>query len=487
MNLQKENESLKTEIVFLKAKLDELEELVRHLHRGRFAAKSELLSHPGMTPLFEQPAAEEPVDPDDENEISVSPHKRSKKRKPLPKDLPREDHILDLPEEEQACPCCQGMMKQSHEKVSEKLHIKPAEFSVKRYIRKVYSCKACEVIKEAKMPPHPIPKSGVTPESIAHIATMKIIDGLPLHRIEQMFKRHDLDLNRDRMSRWLISIGELLKPIKEQMHRDLLAGDIFGIDETSMQVLAEENRRPDQKSFMIVQAREGPPGKSIVLYHYEKSKAARTIEPYIQGFKGAMVSDGLSVYQNLTAEYETISHGGCLAHARRKFAEAVKGKKKRMGIAKEALLIIKEVFSVEAQLKGSNNEEVAIVRAQQSRLLMDRLKELCDENINQIPAKSLTGKALSYLNGQWEYLTRFLDDPRLPAHNNYVEQRIRKFVIGRKAWLFAQSTQGAHSAATLYSLMHTARDNGLNPYQYLCDVLLRVNAGADIKSLMPYK
>ena len=201
------------------------------------------------------------------------------------------------------------------------------------------------------MPPHPIPKSGVTPESLAHIATMKIIDGLPLYRIEQIFKRHELDLNRDRMSRWLINIGELLKPIKDLMHQDILNGDMFGIDETSMQVLAETDRRPDQKSFMIVQAREGPLGKSIVLYHYEKSRSARAIEPYIQGFTGAMVSDGLSVYQSLSTEHENISHGGCLAHARRKFADAVKGKKKRMGIAKEALLILKEVFAIESQLK----------------------------------------------------------------------------------------------------------------------------------------
>ena len=118
---------------------------------------------------------------------------------------------------------------------------------------------------------------------------------------------------------------------------------------------------------------------------------------------------------------------------------------------------------------------------------MLKLRKLCDENINRIPAMSLTGKALRYLNGQWDYLTRFLSDPRLPAHNNFVEQRIRKFVIGRKAWLFAQSTQGAHAAATLYSLLHTARDNGLNPYQYLCDILIQVNTETDLRTLLPYK
>ncbi|NRA69174.1 MAG: transposase [Pseudobacteriovorax sp.] len=190
---------------------------------------------------------------------------------------------------------------------------------------------------------------------------------------------------------------------------------------------------------MLVQAREGPPGKNIVIYNYEKSRAANVIAPYIAGFKGAMVSDGLLVYQNLTSNNEHINHGGCLAPARRKFAEAVKGKRNRASVAKSTLEILKKIFKIEADIKGLSLDQIRGMRKNKSIPLMLEYRKLLDDNSSRIPAKSLTGKAIGYSLGQWEYLTRFLDDPRLPAHNNYVEQRIRKFVIGRKTWLRSKS------------------------------------------------
>lgn len=469
----------------MQSQIEYLEEMVKLLQRNRFGAKNEQIAHPSLVPLF--PEIEDKIEDnksDNTEETEVSGHTRKKNKKELPESLPREDIYCDLDEAQKACPCCKDNMSIIKENFSEKLHVIPAKFVVKKFITPVYSCKKCEEIKQATLPYHPIPKCGVTLETLAYIAMVKYVDGLPLYRLEKIFDRSKVDIKRDRMSRWIISLSEKLAPIKARMQSDLLKSKSIAMDETTLQVLKEKGRRADQKSFMIVQAREGPPGKKITVFHYEKSRSKETIAQYLDGFSGSLVTDGLATYQSYCQFQNSISHGGCWAHARRKLMEAVKGKKRNNGLAKQILLLVNELFKIERDL--NTDEEKLAARKEKSQSVINEIKLLIDDKVLSIPKKSLTGNALNYVLNQWEMLTKFLSDPKLPIHNNYIERQIRTYVIGRKAWLFADTTSGAHANALFYSILNTARENNLNINDYLVKILSAPITSENIESMLPY-
>ena len=442
MTTDQENAYLKTENFFLKTKIDELEELVRALQRNRFASKSESLNHPGMKSLFHDEA--ETAEPTFPEKKKVRSYSRSTARKPIPEDLPRENIYLDLPEAEKVCSCCSEPMQQVSEKISEKLHIKPRRLSVHRFIKPVYGCKKCETVKQAKMPAHRLSRPSVTLESLAYLAYSKYAEGLPLYRIEKSLKADNVELGRDKMSRWMIQIAGKLFPIKDLLHQKLLESSMVAMDETSFQVLKEKDRPADRKSYVLVQTREGPPGQKITVFHYEKSRAKATIEKYLDGFSGSFLTDGLGVYQTFSNENSQVSHGGCWAHARRKFADAAKGKKNRVVAAKQMLLLIKDLFKAEKEIVCCDVDGKLEKRAKDCKPIIDKIHDLLAKGLVSYPANSLTGKAFKYLDNQWDYLTRFLEYPHLIIHNNYVERQIKPFVLGRKAWLFADSERGAH-------------------------------------------
>ena len=475
------------EMVRLKARIIELEEQLRLATRHRFSFKSEALNHPGLVPLFPDLKEEDKKKDETVKETTIPEHKRKITRKKPPDNLRREEIIIDLPEHEKTCSCCSKEMEKVSEKVSEKMHIQPAEVFVKKFIRPVYSCKDCQNAKQANMPAHILPKCSFTHESIAWIIIQKYMDGMPLHRIEKSLERQGIEVPRGKMARWVIKTAKILKPLVQLMQAKLLESCFFGIDETKIQVLKEKGRRADQKSFMIVQAGSMGDGKDITLFHYEKSRSAETIKKYFEGFTGHIVSDGLMVYQSILDTRAGVTHGGCWSHARRKFMDAVKGKKKSSGgTANQFVQLIDDLFDIEKKIKGKPPDEVKKVRQEESKKIIENIDELLKEKLTAIPKKSLTGKALNYLANQWEYLTRFLDHPELPIHNNHVENEIRPIAVGRKAWLFADTTEGAEASAIYYSLLMTAKRNGRNPQQYLCDVFSRIHTEEDLELLLPF-
>ena len=236
----------------------------------RFSPASEGVLHPNMKPLFEFEPTDREEEVENANTVEVKSYARKPARRPLPENLLREEVLSDLPEEDKSCPCCGEAMVQMQEKFSEKLHVKPAEFVVKKYITPAYACKKCETMKHAKVPAHPIPKCSVTPETLAYIATSKFVDGMPFHRTEKAFGRHGVEITRYQMARWIVTLGSQLTPLVALLHDKLLSSNLIAMDETYLQVLKEKGGRPDQKNFLPVQAREGPPGQKIILFHYEK-------------------------------------------------------------------------------------------------------------------------------------------------------------------------------------------------------------------------
>lgn len=470
-----------------------LEEYIRLLRTGRFGSKSESMLHPGMQSLFA--SDDNAIDAVDEPAgVAINGHIRKPKgRQPFPDNIPREEIRLEVPEAERRCECCgsEEPLKLVSEQAREKLHVKPAQYVVLRYLRPVYSCTKCETMKAAAMPPHPIPRCSVTTETLSGIAVSKYLDSLPLYRQEQIFLRHGIDLGRDKMSRWMVMLGERLTPLTQLLHGMLLSGNQLNMDETSMQVLKEEDRLATSKGYMVVQARGDPGGRSIVLFHYSPSRCRESIGALLEGFQGNLLTDGLGVYDSFGKNSSGVVHAGCWAHSRRRFVEAQKGTKatsRKGSLAAYGLELIDQLFEIDRQGERLTPVERKALRDAKSISVLAELKKWLDERVVHVPKKSLIGEAIHYTLNQWDKLTRFLEDGNIPLHNNFVENMIRPFAVGRRNWLFSDTPEGAHANAVLYSLLVTAKVNGLNPSEYLTRALKGIctaSTESELSELLP--
>ena len=483
---EKSYNDLLTEVADLREDNLRLRELLRLAYKDKYSFKSESTVHPGMKPLFEDFKDKEPREENEGKSVEVKPHERKIKRKPLPPELEREEIIVDLSDEEKSCPCCQNAMEQISEKISEKLDFIPAKVTVKKFVRPVYSCTKCQEAKSANMPAHPIPKAQVTINTLANILTLKYVDGLPLYRIEEIIKRSGVEISRDRLSRWVIQLAELAMPVRQVLLDKLLQCPQIAMDETYFQVLKEQGRQPQSKSFMLVQGYNEGNGRSITTFHYETSRSTETVGKYLKDFKGKLQTDGLEVYSSYCLVHGLV-HGGCWAHGRRKFNDALKGKKKgKNSLAAEMVVLIDKLFEIEREIKGKPPDEILKERGLRSRPIVEQMEEIIRSKINALPAKSLTGIALRYLNNQWEKLTAFLTHPELELSNNFIERQIKHFATGRKSWMFADTVAGAHASAIFFSLAASAKLNKLNPYEYFKELLTGLAEGKSPEALLPF-
>ncbi|MFW7378374.1 MAG: IS66 family transposase [Oligoflexus sp.] len=458
-NLPKDPAVLKQLLAIANNRIAHLEELLRLFNHKRFAPQSESYSNQQL--LFNEAEA------DVEAEARpVKPYLRSKpKRKPLPESFPRIEKISELSEEEKACTCGQTM-KEMGEAVSEQIDIVPAKVQVIRHIRKKYACPCCDgSIKQAGMPKQAIPKSNASAGTLAFVAASKYCDGLPLHRQETILKRLGVDLPRSTLASWMIKSGELVTPLINMMKDTIIESKVVHIDETTLQVLKEKGRKATTKSYAWVMAR-GSPEKPLVIFHYEPTRSSEVPIRLLSGFKGFLISDGYKGYDKI-ASSDGITHCGCWDHARRRFFEAEKSSKSV--VAAQGLSLIRELYLIEREFKDLSAIDKVQKRKTDSLAIIKKLKTYLDANIDQITPSSLTGKALQYMASEWSKLTRFLDNPDVPLSNALAENAIRPFTIGRKNWLFSASTNGAEASMNLYSLVETAKANGLEP-TITCDL-----------------
>lgn len=481
-------------------RIAELEEQLQLLLHKRFGASSEKSSADQFN-LFNEAEAVTEQAAAEVSETTVPEHKRKKPgRKALDKDLPRVVIEHDIPEEDKICGCgrCRPRIGQE---TSEQLDIVPPKVQVLQHLRYKYGRHPdCDCVEDdgppvtiAPIPPQPIPKSNASPALLAYIVIAKFLDGLPLYRLTKIFARIGLALCRGTMAGWMIRVGELIVPLINLMDEVQLDYDILQMDETSVQVLKEPGRAATSKSYMWVR-RGGPPDKPIILFDYDPSRAGPVPWRLLADFKGFLQTDGYEGY-GATGARETIVHVGCLAHARRKFDEAVKAQAKnktgRGGLAKQGLALINRIYAVEREARKRGLEAGARkkLRDEKAKPIWDELRKWLDSAIGQVPPKTLVGKALDYLDKQWPRLIRCLNDGRIEVDNNLCENAIRPFVMGRKAWLFADTPAGADASARLYSLIETAKANGVEPYAYLARVFAELPAAktaAEIDALLPW-
>ncbi len=461
------NQQLTTENQHYRAKVLSLQEQLNLALARRYAASSEKLS-PDQIRLFDE--AEQGTIEELENEatVSVPAHTRKRRgRKKLPESLPRVDVIHDIPEAMRLCPHDGQVLNEINEVISEQLDIIPAQIRVLRHIRKQYACDCGQCIQTAPLPAQPIPKSLASPGLLAHITVSKYQDALPLYRQETILQRIGVDLPRATLANWMIRAGTLVQPVINLLRDRLLDYDILQMDETTVQVLKEPGKTAQSKSYLWLQ-RGGPPAQPVLLFDYDPSRSQAVPKRLLAGFKGSLQTDGYDGY-NAVVTMNGLTHVGCMAHARRKFSEAVKaqGKKKRQGKAQQGLARIQKLYRIEKQVRTLSPEARHDHRQQHARPLLDELRGWLDDVLAQVPPTSTTGKALNYLHNEWPKLIRHLEDGRLEIDNNLAENAIRPFVIGRKNWLFSDSVKGVKASANLYSLIETAKANGLEPYAYL--------------------
>jgi len=433
---------------------------------------------------------------DIEQSIAVVGHVRQKGgRRPLPPELPRIEIIHDIADEDKVCAHDHSPLKHIGEKITEQLDIVPAQVRVIRNIRRQYACSTCDqTIKTATLPPQPIAQSIATPGTLAHITVSKYADGLPLYRQSKQWERQNIHLPRTTLANWMIKAGILVQPLINLMRDTMLAYDIVAMDETRLQVLKEPGKSPQSQSYLWVQ-RGGPPDRSIILYDYDPSRSQDVPVRLLEGFAGYLQSDGYEGYTKV-CRHDAITPLGCWAHVRRKFDEALKiqgankTKQNKLSLAATALQQIQLLYAIERKAKDLTSEQRLTLRQSSAVPVLGDFRQWLDQHLPLVVPRSALGKAMNYTHKQWGKLAVYSEDGRLRIDNNLTENAIRPFVIGRKNFLFCDTVAGANASANLYSLIETAKANGLEPYTYLKTVftqLPKATSLEDIETLLPFK
>jgi transposase len=473
-----------TEVEALRARLASREErlqLVEEENRwlkaqlfGRSSEKTPLEArHPDQVWLFNEAEALAKAAESAPQSITIPAHERGKGgRRKLDAALPRVEIVHDLPPEQKVCTEHGVALVRFGEESSEQLDYQPAQVRVIRNIRPKYSCPCCAKVSIAPVPAQLLPKSLATASLLAHIVTAKFVDGLPLYRQESQFERLGVGLGRATMAGWMIRLGtEHVVPVVNLLNEQMLSAPLIHCDETSLQVL-KSDKAPASNHWIWVRA-AGPPGKRIVLFDYDSSRGGAVPRRLLEGYRGILLSDGYEPYAAVAESLELV-HAGCWAHVRRKFDEARKAQpagSATAGHAQVALAMIRELYLIERALSERDQPitpaQRVRVRAQLSAPIVAKLHAWLEALAPQVLPQSLLGKAVHYSLGQWRKLIVFLEHGEVPLDNNRCENAIRPFVLGRKGWLFSDTVKGAIASANLFSIVESAKANGLEPHAYL--------------------
>ena len=469
-----------------KNRIKELEMLVKYYEEQlllskkiKFASSSEKSKYDAFQLLLEGCEAPEVAEElkDEMIETPVKEHRRQKRlrKDSLPENVPVEEILCDLPEDA-SCPKCSNKMHVMGHESSEEWVIEPAKVKIRKYVMPTLSCRECEkspegaTILKTKRPACVIKGSVASPESIAYAAYQKFVMGVPLYRQEQDWKRQGVFLSRQTLSNWLIEATELwLQPIFDELKRRLLLSKVLHGDETTFQVLKEPGKKPQSKSYLWVYRTSGDTPEPIVIAEYIPDRRSINPKNFLKGYSGYLHADGYDAYHKLPDEITVV---GCWAHVRRKFNDALKAIAEKDRPGTDAMIgkrFCDELFRVERELAELDADKRHAGR-------LEKLKPIVGEFYNWagkvvINPTSTLGKAVAYMFSQREYLENVFLDGRLELSNNRAERTIKPFVICRKNFLFANTPRGANCAATMFSIIETARETGVNPLDYLTYVL----------------
>jgi transposase len=488
-----EERSLKAEAELAKVlqKLQYVEAQLRLLTAKRFGRSSEK-TNKNQLQLFEDAfneaeATAEPLAPEPEL-VTVQAHKRTKskgKKGINLEGLPENVVEYRLPEEELICSCGHGRHIIGQE-VTKELVVVPAQFSVTKHVQYVYSCRHCEthgdgsalVMVKAPKLNRAFPGSIASPSAVAHVIEEKYVMGVPLYRQEQQWSRRGVNLSRQNMANWIMHAQHWLQPIYDRMKEKLLEQGIIHADETTIQVLQEDGKKAESQSYMWLY-RSGRASPGIVLFEYQPTRSGE--HP-----KGFLVTDAYAGYNGIP----DVTRVSCWAHARRDFDETIKAAGRRAQDPKslEGLKFCNALFDIERELEDLDPQERFEQRLQRSKPVLEAFLAWLEKTSAECVQQSHLGKAVSYCLKHWKELNNFLLDGRLELSNNRAERSIKPFVIGRKNFLFCITPRGARASATTYSVVESAKENGLKSFEYLKYLFTELpNATAkDLDEFLPW-
>jgi transposase len=399
-------------------------------------------------------------------------------RKPMPAHLPRERTVH---EPAPTCTACGGtVLRKLGEDVTELLEYIPSSFKVVQIVRPKLSCRACETIAQAPLPSFPIERGRPGPALLAHVVVSKYADGLPLYRQSAIYARQDIDIDRSTMADWVGCMAALLDPLVVAISKHVCAGEVLHADDTTVKVLAPGLGRTKTGRLWAAVRDERPFGATTApaaFYRYSADRCAEHAQALLGSCRGFLHADGYAGFNNLFAEdpktgKPRLTEVACWAHARRNIYEVYEST--ASPLAKEALERIADLFAIETRINGRSPAERLAVRQRDAVPLLAELKSFLDKALTEISGKSTLAKAIRYALARWTALTRYTTDGRLEMTNNAVERAIRPLALTRKNYLFAGADSGGTRAAAMYTLIETAKMNGLDPEAYLRDVIARI-------------
>lgn len=405
---------------------------------------------------------------------------RTPKRRPLPPQLPRTE--IHHEPESTTCACgCQ--LTRIGEDISEKLDYEPGRFSVERHIRGKWACRQCETVTQAPVPPHVIDKGIPTTNLLAQVLISKYADHQPLYRQEQIYARAGVELPRSTLADWVGRCGVELTPLVECLRGRLLEQPVLHADETPVPMLSPGKKRTHRAYVWAYAATRYAPIQGVV-YDFHPSRAGQASRDFLSDWRGKLVCDDYTGYKAGFAS--GITEVGCWAHARRKFHELLE--RNQSPIAAKALTYISTLYDIERQAADLLPDGRRRLRETQARPIVDKLRDWLTGQRSQLTSGTRTAKAVDYALKRWAALIRYLDDGHLPIDNNWVENQIRPWALGRSNWLFAGSLRSGQRAANVMTLIQSAKINGLDPQAYLRDVLARLPTArqSDLDDLLPH-
>ena len=496
-DLENEYIKLKTQATDLAARLDWYEQQYRLSKAKMFGPSSEKEMEGQLTlPIFNEVEAEREmihIEPKEE-ELPTDENKKKRKnphgKKHDIKNLPVIVTTYQLSTEDQFCTKCGEPLHEMRPEIRTELEVIPAKVIVHKYESMIYGCRGCEkdqtssIIKAPGAPEALIKGSMVSASLLSDIIVKKYVDATPLYRQEQDYKRKGIPITRNNMAHWVIrGSNDWLQLLYDRLHELLLVRDVIHMDETTLEVLSEPNRPATSNSYMWVACTSACDAESsIALYHYTETRASYQARAFLENYQGFVHVDGYAGYDSLLKESKdgpamSLTLISCMAHVRRKYKEALKAVKPedyRYTAANQGLLYIKEMFRIEEELSTISNEDKTIFYKNRYEERLGRLKPVMDdffawakEELPKVLPKCSYGIAIKYTINQEEKLRNVLLDGRLELTNNRAERTVKPFVIGRKNWLFSNTPSGAKASATVYSIIETAKQNELNPFEYI--------------------
>lgn len=400
----------------------------------------------------------------------LRPPRQRPARRPLPAHLPRES-VVHAPA--CTCPDCVGVLRSIGESVSEMLEYVPARFKVIRHVRPKLACNGCDAIIQAPAASRPIARGLVGPGLLAHVLVSKYADHLPLYRQAVIYAPEGVDLDRSTLADWVGQSSALLRPLGEALARHVLAAAKVHADDTPVPVLAPgAGRTKTGRLWAYVRddrpaADETPPA---VWFRYSPDRKDAHPQAHLKGFRGILQADAFAGFNALYGE--RIIEASCWAHVRRKFYDLTQADP--APLAEEALRRIAALYAIQADIRGRPPPERKTARQARAGPRLAAFKAWLQATLSQVSTKSALAAAIKYALARWAALVRYVEDGRIEIDNNTAERAIRAVALGRKNYLFAGSDAGGERAALIYSLIGTARLNGLDPQAYLTRVLKRI-------------